>query len=191
MIGFWRWLLFGVPGGRSGLAQAFADAKALACLIVSGILAWATMGISVSKMGGDLMLPFAAVLVGLCFASIGNSSALLQQPETEAIVDRRGRGMEDYAFGYQFAVLSTLSAMILWGLAVLGVFESAQGALGYAVRFVLFFFASFAVGQCWGTALFAAEMIRARYVIRRAAKMRDERKKAEADNAASPETNAA
>lgn len=182
VITFWQWLAFGVPGGQSGLAQAFVDVKVLIHVLVGGILAWATMDNPTSELGGDLMLPFAVVLVGLCFASVGYACSLLQNPDVESIVDRDNEGIENYVFGYQFAILSTLTVAVSWGLAALGIFDCLTGVLNFAARFVLFFMASFSVNQCWGTALFALEMIRSRYVVRLAKK----RKSGKTDASAEP-----
>ena len=204
MTGFWRWLLCGVPGGKSGLRQAFLDVKILLIhLPIAGSLAWFTVEHKteigeISDIAGSLMLPFAGVLVGLCFAWGGHATALMQTEEIEAVIQKRGIGVEDYVFGYQFAILTTLVAIVAWGLGSLGMFDMLKGRGDCVARGVLFFLASFSVNQCWSAAVFASAMLQVRYQVRHQARKGVAKKRRgegeileSSDAAASPETSTA
>ena len=176
MTGFWRWLARGASGGKSGLRQAFVDWKIpVIHAPVAGLLTWFTAtreeAEKISDIAASLMLPLAGALIGLCFAWSGHAAALMQTREIEDVIDRRGKGVEDYVFGYQFAILTMLAVLVAWGLGSLGVFDMLKGGGDYAARAALFFLASFGVNQCWSAAVFTSAMLQVRHQLRlRAAK---------------------
>ena len=129
MTRFWPWLIRGVPNGRSGIAQVFWDWKTPVFVIFAVALAWATADRALSDMAGGLvMLPIMRHGARWPVLRVGADTplcSLLQSSRELSRIHRRDRdneGIEDYyVFGYQFAILSTLTRCHSrsWGLAAL------------------------------------------------------------------------
>ena len=181
MTRFWPWLVHGAHGGKPGLAQMFWDWKVLVYIAVAAALAWLTADQAPSDMARAIVLSMVGILTGLCFAWGGNAAALIHSRELEAIIDARGKGVEDYIFGYQLAILTMLVVTVGWGLAALKVFDKLEcisnhmirDVLFYMIRGVLFFLAVVGVNQCWRVVSFATTIMHARYYARKSLRERD------------------
>ena len=125
-----------------------------------------------------VLLPLAGIFVGLSFAWAGNAQALLQSPEIEEITRHHEGGFAEYVFVFQTAIFTILVALVLWGLAGLGVFDAHLPPVEYPyfyaiLKGVLFFVSSLTLRECWHVVLGAQWMLLVRQEIKKAHKTKD------------------
>lgn len=169
MFNYWRWFFCG-GGGRPGFRRLID--RWLAVHIVIGVLVALLANVDVQTAANSVLLPLAAIFVGLSFAWAGNAQALMQSPEIDQLADFHEGGFAEYAYTFQTAILVILVTLVLWGLAGLKVFawfESAAAgwAATLALRAVLFTLSSMTLRECWQVVLGSQWMLLAQREIRR------------------------
>ena len=169
MITFWRWLISGTGNGAG--AKRFIDWWLLLHVAVAGVLAY-FLPISLKDAATSLLLPVAGIFIGLSFAWGGNAQALLQSKEIEEVSKFKDGGFEDYVYTFQSAILLILITLCLWAIAGLGFFDlfwpicpkSIQYKL---IAFLLFFFSSITLRECWHVVLGAQTLLLVRFEVRK------------------------
>jgi hypothetical protein len=151
-LSFWRW--FGRGGRRkAGWGRLLWNGwTPVHCAV--GVALGILVPLDLSACANAVLFPLAGVLVGLTFAWAGNAQGLLQTEEMQELARHRDRGLRVYVFTYQTTVLVLLFALVLWGLAGLGLFDLTlfgfRSPYPYtAVKCLLFCVTSVAVRECW------------------------------------------
>jgi hypothetical protein len=168
-ISFWRWFFCGT-GGKPGFRRLI-NAWLLLHLGVGAALA-KIIPIDLGTAANAVLLPLAAVLVGLSFAWAGNAQALLQATEIEKIAEHHSGGFPDYVFTFQAAILCILLTLVVWGFAGFQIFDKvwptpSEHAAYFGVKVGLFTLSSLTVRECWHIVLGAQWMLLIRYFIKR------------------------
>lgn len=166
-MNFWSWLILGRP--RPGIVR-FAD-KWLAVHALIGLDLALYVPVQLSEAADSLLLPLAAALVGLSFAWGGNAFSLLASEEIQDMSEFHSGKFQEYLNVYQAAILSILVTLTFWGLAGLRLFDKVwptdRHVTSYLfVSFLLYFFSSVTVRECWHVVVGAQYMLLARYNIR-------------------------
>ena len=174
MITFWQWLMVGTGNGPG--IKRFIDWWLLLHVSVAGALAY-LLPISLKDAATSLLLPVAGIFIGLSFAWGGNAQALLQSEEIENVSKFKDGGFTDYVYVFQSAILLILVTLCLWAVAGLGIFDIvwpiSPKLLSYkAVAFVLFFFSSMTLRECWHVVLGAQSLLLVRFQVRKRKKNR-------------------
>ena len=169
MTTFWSWLFKG-SGNGAGLKR-FLDRWMLLHIAVGLALAF-LIPIPLKDAAVTLLLPVAGIFIGLSFAWGGNAQALLQSTEIENMSSFRDGGYVEYVYIFQAAILLILVTLILWAIAGLGVFDMvwptcSNHYLYFLISFLLFFFSSLTMRECWHVVLGAQSMLLARFQIRK------------------------
>jgi len=160
-LSFWRWFVFGI-GGAAGYRRLI-DIW-LPVHIMARILLAVLVPQGLEDAAKAVLLPLAAILVGLSFAWAGNAQALLQTSEIEQLTQHREGGLTEYVFAYQTAILAILTTLVLWGLAGLGCYDEvwptqAKSWVYLTVKWALFFSASVTLRECWHVVMSASWML--------------------------------
>jgi uncharacterized membrane protein len=168
-ISFWRWFFRGT-GGKPGFRRLIN--VWLLLHLGLGIVLAEIIPIDLGTAANAVLLPLAAVLVGLSFAWAGNAQALLQATEIEKIAEKHVGGLPDYVFTFQAAILCILVTLVAWGLAGFQIFEKVwptpSRSYSYLiVKIVLFTLSSVTVRECWHIVLAAQWMLLIRYFLKR------------------------
>lgn len=158
---FWDWLLRG-SGGGAGYKRV-ANRWLILHIAVGFGLAYAQLD-SMKDVARIVLLPFAAVLVGLAFAWAGNAQALLQAEEIREISNFRAGGFIEYVFTYQLSILVLLVTLCVWGVMALGVWDdrwpTRKDFLAYlAIKTVALTLLSVSIRECWHVVLGAQTML--------------------------------
>ena len=105
----------------------------------------------------------------MSFAWAGNALAILQTDELEKMADEHPDGVAGYIYTFQLAVLTLLTTLCLWGMVGLGVFDSFKYCEwpNMIIKFVIFFFASLSIRECWHVVLFTQLLLLARLAIKK------------------------
>lgn len=133
--------------------------------------------IEAKDAASTILLPLAGIFVGLSFAWIGNTQAILKENEIEELMYRHQDGIEAYVYTYQLAILVILTTLIAWGVAGLGISRISSGVCLISVLGVdsffcklatatLFALASATVRECWHIVLSSQMFILSRFKIR-------------------------
>lgn len=171
-MGFWQWF-FGtgsISGGYRNLLNLW-----LILHMAIGILLALFVPVCMSQAANSVLLPFAGILIGLCFAWGGNTNALIQSEEVEEITTHYKGRFEDYAYQYQLSILIVMVTLILWTLAGLGISNllwPKQGKSGfsyYVILALLFSLSSMTIREAWHIVLMAQLLLIKRQEIRKAA----------------------
>lgn len=167
---FWPWLVKGT-GAEPGYTRVID--RWLVCHLAVGAGLGLIVPVSVKAAATTLLLPLAAILVGLSFAWGGNAQALLQTEEIEEFAQYREGGFPEYVFTFQLAILTILITLSLWGVAGLGVFDcvwpTSSNEYGYfGVEVLLYAFAALTVRACWHVVLGAQKLLIVRRKVRAA-----------------------
>lgn len=168
MTTFWSWLFKG-SGNLSGIKR-FLDWWLVLHIIIGCTFSF-LLPISLQDAAVTLLLPVAGIFIGLSFAWGGNAQALLQSSEIESMSSFKAGGYEDYVYTFQAAILLILVTLVLWAIAGLGLFDyvwpTASNYYPYLfVSFVLFFFSSLTLRECWHVVLGAQCLLLARFEIK-------------------------
>lgn len=160
-LSFWHWFFRG-SGGRPGLLR-FWNRWLLAHIAVGIVLA-VLVKADLQTAANAVLLPLAGIFVGLSFAWAGNAQALLQSAEMEEVAKHHEGGFAEYVFVFQTAILTILIALVLWGLAGLGVFDQHSPATEHRIVYnilkaVLFAVSSLTLRECWHVVLGAQWML--------------------------------
>jgi hypothetical protein len=169
-MSFWHWFFKGSgakPGYRRLLDQWF-----LIHILVGALLAW-VVHIDLTAVADTVLLPLAAILVGLCFAWAGNAQALLQTDDLQKMSKFHPGGFSEYVYTYQSAILAILVTLVAWALAGFSVFDKtwptpASTGSYFVVKTLLFALSSLTLRECWHVVLGAQWMLLTRYQIREA-----------------------
>lgn len=171
---FWKWFFIGLndrPGYRNLLNRWI-----FFHLLVGVGLGFGTQA-DIKEAASTILLPLAGVFVGLSFAWIGNTQAILKENEIEELMNRHPDGIEAYIYNYQLAILVILTTLIGWGVAGLGIFPMASricliDVIGFDSFFckmakaALFALASATVRECWHIVLSSQVFVLSRFKIR-------------------------
>jgi hypothetical protein len=166
---FWKWFFCG-SGGRSGLRR-LVNHWLILHLCIGALLSF-VISVDLQTSANCVLLPLAAIFIGLSFAWAGNAQALMQSPEIDRLANHHKGGFAEYAYAFQTSILVILVTMVLWGLAglrVFAIFES-QDAIWwtkYAARIPLFGLSSMTLRECWHVVLGSQWMLLAQREIRR------------------------
>jgi hypothetical protein len=171
---FWKWFFIGL-NHRPGYRQLLNRWIFLHLLIGIGLGFGAP--IDAKDAASTILLPLAGIFVGLSFAWIGNTQAILKENEIEELMKRHPDGIEAYVYTYQLAILIILTTLIGWGLAGLGIFPRLSGIClvdvagidGFYCKMakaILFGLASATVQECWQIVLSSQMFILSRSKIR-------------------------
>lgn len=168
-MNYWQWLIRG-SGAGPGIRR-FVDRWLIAHILIATSISWLNPT-SLMSTASSLLLPLAGIFIGLSFAWGGNAQALLETVEIREMADHHPGGFEEYIFTYQSTVLLILTTLVLWGLAGLGIFDktwpkSCREGSYFTTSFLLFFFASITVRECWHVVVGAHWLLMARYRIKR------------------------
>ena len=171
MFNYWGWLFQG-SGGRPGFRRLFD--RWLAVHVVVGVIVSLLVKVDLPTAANSVLLPLAAIFVGLSFAWSGNAQALMQSPEINQLADHHEGGFAEYAYTFQTAILVILVTLVLWGLIGLRVFawfESPQAGWipRFFLRVVLFTLSSMTLRECWQVVLGSQWMLLAQREIRKRA----------------------
>lgn len=168
-MSFWRWF-FGSRGHRAGLLS-YVD-RCLFLHAAVGVALAVFAPACLSQAATAALLPLAAVFIGLSFGWGANALVLLQTTEIEALADHHEEGLSVYAYTYLSAILVILSALVLWGIAALGFFDSvwptaARERAYFATKALLYALTSLTLRECWSVVQSGQLLLLARRVIRR------------------------
>jgi hypothetical protein len=159
VIGFWSWLICRDVEGDRGISNIL-NKYLVIHILVAGVLALIAND-SATSIAKSIALPGAAILVGLSFAWAGRSANLLQDREFSAFLIENGPPAEGYVYSFQLAILAVI-VFILVALALaaggLNMSLGTRTTDEFANRFVLFFFGSLALRECWGVILFVNKL---------------------------------
>jgi hypothetical protein len=122
--------------------------------------------------GATVLLPLAAVLVGLTFAWGGNAQALLQSEAIEGLAEHRAGGLYEYVYPYQAAILVILVDAIAWGLCGLGYADAvwptrSNTTLYFRTAWAVYGFTSLTIQECWQTVLSSQWLLLGRWEVLR------------------------
>ena len=162
---FWRWFFRGT-GGKQGYRRLIN--VWLIVHIAVGYFFAKIVIIDLATASDSVLLPLAAVLVGLSFTWAGNAQALLQASEIEKMADFHPGGFPEYAFAFQTAILCILVTLVAWALAGFQVFDkvwptTTQIGPYFGVKWFLFTLSSATLRECWHIVLGAQWMLLMRY----------------------------
>ena len=151
MIDYWQWFLKG-SGGNPGyrrILNSWIIVHLLIALFISILVK-----VDLTTCANTVLLPLVGILIGLSFAWAGNAQALMQTIEIERLSEYHEGGFVEYVYIYQTAILIILITLVLWGFAGLHIFDKswptpAGYRLYFAVKTVLFLFASLTLRTCW------------------------------------------
>ena len=168
-------MVFGT-GARPGAAR-FLDGWLLFHSAIGLTLAW-LVPISLREAAATVLLPLAGIFIGLTFAWAGSAGALLQASEIEELADHRPGGFEEYVFTFQLAVFSLLVALVLWGIAALGVFDrtcpwACPPLVYFLTESVLFAVSALTLRECWHVVGGAQSLLLVRRRIRSSRRAKD------------------
>lgn len=90
---FWNWLFYGA-GQKRGLCQFWN--LWLVAHIAAGLFLAFSVQVEVSEAAKTILLPLAGIFIGLSFAWIGGSQALLQRRAIEQMTEQHEGQMEVY-----------------------------------------------------------------------------------------------
>lgn len=166
---YWRWLISG-SGAGAGIRRFF-DRWFLVHIGIGLLLAW-LLPISLMEAARGLILPLAGIFIGLSFAWGGNAQALLGTTEVEELTEHHPGGFEEYIYTYQSSILLILVALVLWGVAGLGIFDKTwpkpcREVYYFAIGSILFLFTSFTLRECWHVVLGSQSLLIVRYKIKK------------------------
>ena len=178
-MSFWHWFFKG-SGGKAGYRRLL-DRWSLFHLGVGLLLAWLVQ-MELTAAADTVLLPLAAILVGLCFAWAGNAQALLQTEDLQKMSKFHPGGFPEYVYTYQSAILAILVTLAAWSLAGFSVFDKAWPTANskcsyFLVKTVLFAFSSLTLRECWHVVLGAQWMLLTKYQIKQASMTESEREK--------------
>jgi hypothetical protein len=153
-VTYWRWFLQG-SGGRPGY-RSVISAWLVLHVAAGAILAW-SVDLSLERSASTVLIPLVSVLVGLSFAWGGNAVGLLQTKGVRDLTSQHPGRLPEYAFIFQTAILVVLVALVVWGVAGLGVFDarwptSARGKSYAVLETLLYAIASLTVREAWHVA---------------------------------------
>jgi len=120
---YWRWLFLGLTS-KPGVLK-FVDWWLPFHVFVATQLA-IRLDDSIKDQATTIVLPLAGALVGLTFAWSGNAQALMQADSLNKMFSKHSDGLKNYLYTFQTAVLCVLVDLVGWGLAGLGLFDSAD-----------------------------------------------------------------
>ncbi|MEO8007494.1 MAG: hypothetical protein ABI728_03095 [Betaproteobacteria bacterium] len=168
-LSFWRWLIKG-SGGKSGYRRLvnswlfvhFAIGVSLAYLV----------RIDLASAANTVLLPLAAVLIGLSFAWAGNAQALLQASDVQEMTELHSGGFTEYVFTYQVAIFAILLTLVCWALAGFQIFDKtwpteSRSCWYFTVKVLLFSFSSLTLRECWHVVLGAQWMLLIQHAVKR------------------------
>ena len=178
-ISFWRWLFRGT-GAKPGYKKAID--KWLPFHFSIGVALSLVVPISLSRAANAVLLPLAGIFVGLSFAWAGNAIVLLQSKEIGRLSNYLGGGFPEYVFTFQFAILTIITCLALWGLAALGVFDKTWptrriGLFYFSIKTFLYSFSSLTLRECWTVVVGAQSML----LLQKRIKEVDEKRKEEGE----------
>lgn len=160
-MNYWAWFFCGAEGEPAGV-RSLCD-RWLGLHLIVGFAMARVVPLSLEDGANRVLLPLAGVLVGLCFAWGGNAQSLLQTDEILLMADHHRGGFRQYAFVYQTAVLILVTALVLWGIAGLGVFDHTwpccdegcrpKGLSYFGIKTGMYLVVSLAVRECWQVVL--------------------------------------
>src|SRR5215831_6519115 len=121
--------------------------------------------------GDTVLLPLAAILVGLCFAWAGNAQALLQTEDLQKMSEFHPGGFSEYVYTYESAILAILVTLVAWSFAGFGVFDKTWPTpiskyAYFVVKTLLFALSSLTLRECWHVVLGAQWMLLTRHKIK-------------------------
>lgn len=165
---FWRWFFIG-DFGSAGYTR-FIDAW----LILHALIGFSFSYIlpkSLEEIATTILLPVVGILIGLSFAWGGNAQALLQTTEIEEISKYKKGGISEYVHTFQAAILLILITLVFWTIAGMGIFDNVwpkeKCIISYkAISFLLFFFSSMTLRECWHVVLGAHHLLLIRFKVR-------------------------
>jgi hypothetical protein len=155
IFSYWLWFLKG-SGDKAGYRRI------INCWIILHIFVGYSLSyivkIDLISCANTVILPLAAIFVGLSFAWVGNAQALLQSERMELIYKHHKGGFIEYAFTFQTAILALLVSLVLWGMAGLQVFDRTWPTAGSPttynlIKIILFTSSSIALRECWHVVL--------------------------------------
>lgn len=152
---YWIWFIKG-SGGKAGYRRIIN--RWMFFHIFVGYSLTYLVRIDLTSCANTVILPLAAIFVGLSFAWVGNAQALLQSERMELIYKHHKGGFIEYAFTFQTAILALLISLVLWGMAGLQVFDRTWPTTGCPnsynlIKFILFTNSSIALRECWHVVL--------------------------------------
>lgn len=174
-MSFWRWFFKG-SGGKAGYRRLL-DRWFIFHLGVGVFLA-SVVQMDLTAAADTVLLPLAAILVGLCFAWAGNAQALLQTEDLQKMSEFHPGGFAEYVYTYQSAILAILVTLAGWSLAGFSVFDKSwptpnSRSSYFVVKVLLFALSSLTLRECWHVVLGAQWMLLTRYQIRQTSRGTD------------------
>jgi len=168
-ISFWRWLIKG-SGGKPGYRR-LVNSWLFAHFILGVSLAY-LVRVDLATAANTVLLPLAAVLVGLSFAWAGSAQALLQASEVQEMTTFHKGGFTDYVFTYQVAIFAILVTLVSWALAGFQIFDKlwpteSRNSCYFAVKVLLFTLSSLTLRECWHVVLGAQWMLLIQHEVKR------------------------
>lgn len=168
-LSFWQWLAKG-SGGKPGYRR-LVNSWLLFHFIVALILAYFVQ-IDLATVASTVLLPLAAVLVGLSFAWAGNAQALLQASELQEMTEFHKGGFTEYVYTYQVAIFAILIALVAWAFAGFQIFDktwptASRNCSYLAIKVFLFTLSSLALRECWHVVLGAQWMLLLQHALKR------------------------
>ena len=168
LFNYWRWFFLG-SGGRRGFTRLVN--RYLPVHLAIGVIMAFLVKTDIQTAANSVLLPLAAIFIGLSFAWAGNAQALMQSPEIDQLADYHEGGFAEYVYTFQTAILVILVTLVLWGLGGLGVLARFTGPTPWALRLIgrvaLFGLSSMTVRECWHVVLGSQWMLLAQREIRK------------------------
>jgi hypothetical protein len=172
LISYWHWFIFG-SGEKAGYRRILNKWILLHLLV--GLLLSFLVQITLETAANAVLLPLAAIFVGLSFAWAGNAMVLLQSAEIDAMAEYHSGGFTEYVFTFQTAILTILFTLVFWGLAGLKLFDSrwpttCNPKAYFLTKTILFALSSLTLRECWHVVMGAQWMLLVQRVIKRRSK---------------------
>jgi hypothetical protein len=152
-IEFWAWLRKG-SGGLPGWRRLVT--WALIGHLIIGVIAAVNVTVNLSTAAQVVLIPLSGVFVGLTFAWVANVQGHLQSPEIEELALFKKGGYADYVYTFQLGMLVVLTAIVVWGIAGIGLADLLCHALFGSIQtcawlpaVLLYASVSFAISTCW------------------------------------------
>lgn len=168
-IDFWQWL-FKNPFGKAGINHLF-DYWLFGHVFIGLMFAF-IISKPLDEAANSVFIPLIGLLIGLIFALAGNYQALLQTEEIQEMTEQHPGGFGEYVFLNQLAILIVLITIIIWVFAGLSIFDKFwpkqdNCTIYFIIKFLLFFFTSITVRECWHSIIAVHWLLRMQIVIKK------------------------
>lgn len=157
---FWRWWF------KYGIVK-FLD-RWLLLHIAVGYLFAKLVPLTFQHVASVIVIPLVGILIGLSFAWVGNAMAILESPQLAKMTAMHTRGIKEYLYTYQSAILILITCIILWSLIALNLHHipltlNLSPQFRFFGKLALYAFSSLSIRECWQVVLSTQWLLISKY----------------------------